>query len=70
MEAEKQKINPQHALLIEDNEACQRIMTHFLQQLNYEIDLANEGEKAVKMAQDKEQGTLWKRGYPPYTQQE
>ncbi|HEY2566747.1 MAG TPA: response regulator [Candidatus Aquirickettsiella sp.] len=54
MEPEKQKINPQHALLIEDNEACQRIMTHSLQQLNYEVDLADEGEKAVKMAQDKQ----------------
>jgi DNA-binding response OmpR family regulator len=54
MEPEKQKANPEHALLIEDDEACQIIMTHFLQQLNYEIDLANEVEKAVKMAQDKQ----------------
>lgn len=54
MEPEKQKINPQHALLIEDDEACQRIMIHFLQQLNYEVDLADEGGKAVKMAQDKQ----------------
>lgn len=53
MEPKKQKINPEHALLIEDDEACQRIMIHFLKQLNYEVDLADEREKAVKMAEDK-----------------
>lgn len=54
MEHQKQKINPQYALLIEDYEACQRIMTHFLKELNYEVDLANEGDKAVKMVKDKQ----------------
>jgi DNA-binding response OmpR family regulator len=54
MEPEKQKINPQDALLMEDDKACQIIMTHFLQQLNYEVDLADEGQKAMKMAQDKQ----------------
>lgn len=54
MEPEKQRINSEHALLIEDDEACQRVMTHFLKQLNYEVDLADEGEKAVKMAEDKQ----------------
>lgn len=53
MEPEKQKINSKHALLIEDDKACQIIMTHSLQELNYEVDLADEGQKAVKMAQDK-----------------
>lgn len=52
MEPEKQKINPNHGLLMEDDEACQRIMTRFLQQLNYEVDLADEGEKAIQLAQD------------------
>ena len=54
MEPEKLKINPQHALLIEDDEAWQRIMIHFLQKLNYEVDLADEGGKTVKMAEDKQ----------------
>ncbi len=54
MEPEKQKINTERALLIEDDEACQRIMIHFLQKLNYEVDLADEGGKAVKMAEDKQ----------------
>jgi len=41
-------------LLIEDDKACQRIMTHFLQELDYKIDLVDEGQKAVKMVQVKQ----------------
>jgi len=54
MESEKHKTNPKHALLIEDDEACQRIMTHFLQKLDYKVDLVDEGQKAVKMVQNKQ----------------
>lgn len=54
MGPEKHKNNLNYALLMEDDKACQRVMTHFLQQLNYEVDLADEGEKALKMAQDKQ----------------
>ncbi|TLY47040.1 MAG: response regulator [Gammaproteobacteria bacterium] len=53
MKKKEQKTHPKHALLIEDNKPCQIIMTHFLQQLNYKVDLVDEGQKAVKMAQDK-----------------
>jgi CheY-like chemotaxis protein len=49
MEQEKQNV-----LLIEDDEACQRIMTHFLQKLDYKVDLVDEGQKAVKMVQNKQ----------------
>lgn len=50
---EEQKINSKYALLVEDDEACQIIMTHSLQELNYKVDLVDEGKEAVKMTQDK-----------------
>ncbi len=49
---ESKKTNPKYALLIEADKPCQKIMTHSLQKLNYKMDLADEGLKAVKMAQD------------------
>lgn len=51
---EEQNINSKYALLIEDDKACQRIMTNFLQELDYKIDLVDEGPKAVKMVQVKQ----------------
>ncbi len=53
MKSEKQQTKLKRALLIEDNIPCQIIMTNNLHELNYEVDLADEGQKAVKMAQDK-----------------
>lgn len=47
---EKQERNS--ALLIEDDKACQRVMSIFLQKLAYEVTLVDEGEKALKMVQD------------------
>lgn len=35
------------ALLIEDNVACQKIMTYYLHQLNYHVDLSDDYDKAV-----------------------
>jgi two-component system aerobic respiration control sensor histidine kinase ArcB len=36
------------ALLVEDYKACQRIMTIFLQQLGYQVDLAADGKTAMQ----------------------
>jgi two-component system chemotaxis response regulator CheB len=36
------------AFLVEDNEACQRIMTNFLQKLGYQVDLAADGKTAIQ----------------------
>jgi DNA-binding response OmpR family regulator len=33
---------------VEDNEACQRIMTVFLQKLDYQVDLAADSKTAIQ----------------------
>lgn len=44
---QKQKII-KRALLMEDYEACQRIMSIYLQKLGYQVDLVDDGLKAIQ----------------------
>ncbi|WP_342146983.1 response regulator [Rickettsiella endosymbiont of Aleochara curtula] len=41
------------ALLVEDYIPCQKIMTHYLKQLGYEVELADNGITAVEQIQSK-----------------
>ncbi len=52
MKLEKQKIKLNHALLMEDDEACQKVMHYYLRQLNYQVDLTNDGSKAIQFIQN------------------
>ena len=52
MELEKQKINLDHALLMEDDEACQKIMHYYLRQLKYQVDLTNDGNRAIQFIEN------------------
>jgi DNA-binding response OmpR family regulator len=52
MEPEKQKINLDHALLMEDDEACQKIMHYHLRQLKYQVDLTNDGSRAIQFIEN------------------
>lgn len=42
-----------HALLVEDYVPCQKIMTHYLQQLGYEVELAADGITAIQRVHNK-----------------
>ncbi len=52
MEPEKQKIISKYALLMEDDEACQKIMHYYLEQLSYKVDLTVDGTKAIELIQN------------------
>ena len=52
MELEKQKINLDHAFLMEDDEACQKIMHYYLRQLKYQVDLTNDGSRAIQFIEN------------------
>ncbi|TLY48273.1 MAG: response regulator [Gammaproteobacteria bacterium] len=41
------------ALLVEDYVPCQKIMTHYLQQLGYEVELAADGIEAIEFVHSK-----------------
>lgn len=48
------KNNLNSALLMEDSKPHQKFMSVYLQQLGYEVDLADEGHKVLKMVQEKQ----------------
>lgn len=54
MEKKEHKTHPENALLIEDYEACKKVMHYNLRQLNYQVELTDDGDKAVNMVQDKQ----------------
>lgn len=48
-EEQKKEVNIiKRALLMEDDEACQKIMTNYLQKLGYQVDLIDDGIKAIQ----------------------
>ena len=52
MELEKQELNIiKRALLMEDDEACQKIMRYYLHQLGYQFDLTDDGIIAIQFIQ-------------------
>ncbi|HEY2566937.1 MAG TPA: response regulator [Candidatus Aquirickettsiella sp.] len=54
MRQKEHKTDSERALLVEDYEACRKIMHYFLTNLDYEVELTDDGEEAVKMVQDKQ----------------
>ena len=53
-EEQKQEINIiKRALLVEDYEACQRVMSIFLQKLGYQVDLVDDSFTAIQKVQNK-----------------
>lgn len=54
MERKKQNTNAMRALLIEDCNLSQKIMTNFLQKLNYTVDLVARDKESVKTLLNKE----------------
>lgn len=47
-EEQKQEINTiKRAFLMEDNFLCQKIMINYLRKLNYQVDLIDNGIKAI-----------------------
>jgi DNA-binding response OmpR family regulator len=54
MEQKKNKTNRERVLLIEDYDACKKVMHYYLRDLDYEVELTDDGEKAVKMVQAKQ----------------
>ncbi|MEN9449683.1 MAG: hypothetical protein RJA83_297 [Pseudomonadota bacterium] len=50
----KQEINiVKRALLVEDYMPCQKIMTHYLNKLDYEVDLVDDSLTAIENIQSK-----------------
>lgn len=51
-EKQKQEVNIiNRVLLMEDDEACQKIMRNYLHKLDYEVNLADDGIKAIQFIQ-------------------